>query len=142
MRLVSPSVNHCRPGDGCTSPIRSTLFVLALAGDYDITATWLTCDRSTSDASVGGTSMLKKKLWAVVDTPWPCSKNLLTVFFLHVKNPRVKSVEVYRRTEPPWSEMTIQLDIKRCGFDDWLKECLPKKQLDHIFLHKDIYTHI
>ena len=27
-------------GDGCTTPIRSTLFVLALAGDYDITATW------------------------------------------------------------------------------------------------------
>lgn len=51
----------CNPGDGCTTPIRSTLFVLALAGDYDIT--------------------------------------------------------VYRRTEPPWSEMTIQLDIKRCGFE-------------------------
>ena len=33
-------------GDGCTTPIRSTLFVLALAGDYDITATWceVCCD--------------------------------------------------------------------------------------------------
>eukprot|EP00435_Cladocopium_sp_Y103_P011682 s2698_g3.t1 len=62
----------CNPGHGCTTPIRSSLFVLALAGDYDIT--------------------------------------------------------VYRRTEPPWSEMTIQLNIKRCGFDDWLERMFAKKK--------------
>ena len=47
----------------------------------------------------------------------------------HVKSLHVSPVEVYRRTEPPWSEMTIQLDIKRCGFDDWLKEMSAKKSL-------------
>ncbi|CAK9036728.1 unnamed protein product [Durusdinium trenchii] len=26
----------CNPGDGCTTPVRSSLFVIALAGDYDI----------------------------------------------------------------------------------------------------------
>jgi hypothetical protein len=54
-----------------------------------------------------------------------------------VKNPHVLSVEVYRRTEPPWSEMTIQLDIKRCGFDDWLENMSAKKTVWTIHIIKN-----
>ena len=57
--------------------------------------------------------------------------------YWHVKNPHVLSVEVYRRTEPPWSEMTIQLDIKRCGFDDWLWNMYAKKTFWTIHIIKN-----
>lgn len=59
----------CNPGDGCTTPVRSSLFVLALPGDYD--------------------------------------------------------VMVYRRTEGPWSALTISTHVRLCGQDLEYQMVLP-----------------